>query len=531
MDDRPSSDVTQASRSGPAGRPTGDGARAGSRHEVVVVGAGIGGLTAGALLARAGKKVLVVEQEAQPGGCAQALRRGPYTFDKADHLIMGCAPESPFGPGLVDAVLRRLGVRDRCELVRVDDPIYTARFPDLALSIPHGREGYLAAHLRHFPGEARGLTGLVELAAGILRELIAFPLDPGPVDLLLTPARFPRLFRYRNATVKDVVDRALGDPRLRAAVETLWSWIGPPPGRGSFVAWAAMMASYVEDGAYYCRGSYQRLADALAEALASAGGELLTGTRVAGILAERSRVRGVVLEDGRRIEAPVVLSNVDARETFERLLGPDQVPARFLRRLRRMEVGDSIVALYAATDLDAGALGARHDTQVFTDWDHDRAHAAALAGRVSFASVLIPTLKDPSLAPAGQHLVILKTVAPPPHGGTPRDDGALASGMLALAERVLPDLRRHLTFVDQGPAGAGASPRLRELGPYSGWAASPRQFGIRRLPRETPVAGLTLVGQWTRPGHGIWPVVASGVAAARVVLGAPTAAPVLPLGV
>jgi all-trans-retinol 13,14-reductase len=121
----------------------------GSSYEVVVIGGGIGGLTAGALLARAGKKVLVVEAEAEPGGYTRALRDGSYTFDRADHLIWGCEEDGPFGPGLIDAVLRYLGVRDRCEFIRMDDPIYEARFPDFTLSVPHGREAYLQAHLRH----------------------------------------------------------------------------------------------------------------------------------------------------------------------------------------------------------------------------------------------------------------------------------------------------------------------------------------------------------------------------------------------
>ncbi len=500
-----------------------------SSYDVVVIGAGIGGLTAGALLARSGKKVLVVEAETEPGGCARARRRGSYTFDTADHLIMGCAPQSPFGPGLIDSVLQHLGVNDRCEFIRMDDPIYETRFPGLTLAVPRGREAYLDAHLRHFPDEAAGLRRLVELSSEICRELIAFPAKPGLLDLLLTPRRFPALFRYRNATMRDVIDRELRDPRMKAVYETLWSWIGPPPSRASFLAWAAMMAMYVEDGAYYCRGSFQRLADAFTAGLRAAGGEVLLGTRVTRILATGRRVQGVALENDRQILAPVVLSNVDARETFERLLGPDHLPARFLRRLRRLEVGHSIFALYAATDLDVRALGAQHDTSLFTDWDHEQGYAKALAGEVSFLSILIPTLKDPSLAPSGKHLVILKTVAPSRGGEASHDDGALANRMLERAEQVLPGLRQHLTFVDEGAADARSGRRLHLLESYAGWAASARQFGPHRLPQETPVAGLLLVGQWTQPGHGIWTVVASGIGAARHVLGASTSAPVLPL--
>jgi len=498
-----------------------------SSYEVVVIGAGIGGLTAGALLAHAGKKVLVVEAEAQPGGCARALRRGPYTFDSADHLIWGCAPEGPFGPGLIDTVLRHLGVRDRCEFVRMDEPIYEARFPGLTLAVPHGREEYLEAHLRQFPGEGAGLRRLVELSAEICREVGAFPVRPGLSDYLLTPRHFPRLFRYRNVTVKELIDRELSDPRLKAVYATLWPWIGPPPERLSFFLWGTMMAGYVEDGAYYPLGSFQRLADALAAGLIAAGGELVLGTRVARILAGRPGIRGVELAGGRRVATPMVISNIDARDTFEKLLGPEDMPARYLRRLRRMTLAHVPLAVYAATDLDVRALGAQHDTTLYTDWDSRETHAKALAGRVSTLSILIPTLKDPSLAPPGEHLVILKTSVG--EAGETSAEGDLADRMLELAEGVLPDLRQHLTYVEEGAEGEAFGSRVLPLGWYGGWASTPRQVGIRRLAQQTPVSGLLLAGQWTRPGVGIWTVMWSGVAAARMVLGVSTSSPALPL--
>lgn len=515
--------------SDPMGTPIEEPEAQGSAYDVVVIGAGVGGLTAGALLARAGKRVLVLEAEARPGGLARSLRRGPYTFDLADHVIMGCAPESPFGPGVIDAVLRHLGVRDQCEFVRMDDPFYVAAFPDLTLEVPSGREAYLEAHLRLFPREEAGLRRLVELSASVLREIVAFPLQPGPSDLVLSPVRFPTLFRHRNATMGSVIDRALDDPRLRAVYATLWLWEGLPPGRASFVDWGAMMANYVEDGPYYCRGGFQNLADALAAGLTAAGGELLLGARATRILSSGGRVGGVTLESGQRIEAPVVISNVDARDTFERMLGPDLVPGRYLRRLRTMEPGPELVALYAATDLDVRALGVRHDTTIYTEWDHDRTFARALAGDVCMLSVVVASLKDPSLAPAGEHLVILKAAAPTQAAGAPSDEGILSERMLELAELVLPELRQHLTFVDEG--GAGPDRRLHPLGPYAGWAVTPQQSGDRRLPRKTPIEGLWLVGQWTQPGFGVWTVVLSGIGVARSVLGAPTRAPALPLQV
>jgi phytoene dehydrogenase-like protein len=499
-----------------------------SAYDTVVIGGGIGGLTAGALLSKAGKKVLVVEAGAQPGGYAGAIRSGPYTFDRADHLIMGCEEAGPFGQGTVDAVLRHLGVRDRCTFVRIDNPVYVGRFPDLTVSVSHGLQAFVESHLRHFPREAAGLRRLAQLSSDILRELSSAPVKLRPRDLLRLPGRFPNIFRYRNATMSDVFDRELDDPRLKQVCGTLSTWIGPPPHEASFLLWAGMTAAYVEEGAYYCLGSFQTLADAIATGLRRAGGELLLGRRVERILTNGSRVTGVALDDGRRIAASLVISNIDARQTFDELLDPSHVPVRYMRRLRRMSVSPSAAAMYVATDLDVRGIGAAHDTTVYTGWNHERSASPTAEWEIRGFSVLIPTLKDPSLAPPGEHLVILKAFSPPVQDLLSGASDRLGDRMLELAEGVLPDLRKHLTFVYEDRTGASRT-QVHALAPVYGWAATPYQTGTRRLPQEGPIGGLLLSGHWTQPGHGVSIVMRSGIGAARLALDASTSMPAVPL--
>jgi prolycopene isomerase len=284
--------------------------------------------------------------------------------------------------------------------------------------------------------------------------------------------------------------------------------------------WATAMASYIEDGAYYCRGSFQRLADALADRLTAAGGELLLSTSVTRIVATDRRVRGVVLSTDQHVGAPVVLSAIDPRDTFGALLNRDQVPDRYARRLQHLDPSMSVLAQYLATDLDLRALGARHEMEVFAAWDLDQVFADGQQGRVRWVTVLVPPLTDPSLAPAGEHIVIIKAIAPRrADGSSSTDDSGLAEPMLELAERALPGLRRHVTYA-VGTTDEQRSIPVHRLGPIYGWAASPAQAGVRRLPHRTPIRGLHLVGHWTQPGHAIFGVVQSGVQAARLVLGA-----------
>lgn len=487
-------------------------------YDIVVIGGGLGGLTAGALLAAAGKKTVVVERDGEPGGYARAVVGGGYTFDRADHLIMSCVQDGPFGQGVVDAVLRHLGVADRCDFLRVDDPFYDARYPGFSLAVPAGREAFVDAHARAFPDDAGGFRRLAELSGQAFEEFLRFPTDPRITDVVRTPRTFPTLFRYRNATVEDVVRASVSDPRAAAVYTTLWPWVGSPPSEASFVMWAAMMGAYVDDGPYYCRGGFGVLVDAIVAGLERAGGDLVRGVGVARILTEGKRVRGVALEDGKRISAPVVIAAIDALDTFA-MVPAATLPSRYRRRLDTMELTPSVAALYLATDLDVRALGAQHDTTVFTGWDHDEASRSWARGEVNAVSIAIPSITDPSLAPAGEHVVMVQGAMPSDGYGPLAADGT-ARRMVHLAEQVLPGLGEHLTYV-HGADGAGAPDLpLHTTGPIYGWSLVPHQSGARRLPQRTPLQGLYLAGQWTRPGPGVMAVIGSGLAAARLVLGA-----------
>lgn len=130
----------------------------------------------------------------------------------------------------------------------------------------------------------------------------------------------------------------------------------------------------------------------------------------------------------------------------------------------------------------------------------------------------IPTVCDRTLAPPGEHLVILQALIPSDAGElSPSVGTQFAEQLLVKAEQVLPDLRNHITFVEGYSDGDPQPYPLHRIGPIYGWAALPQQSGPRRLAQRTPVSGLYLTGHWTQPGHGIWTVVLSGINTARLI--------------
>ncbi|MCA9928872.1 MAG: NAD(P)/FAD-dependent oxidoreductase, partial [Anaerolineales bacterium] len=211
------------------------------KFDVVIIGAGLGGLSAAGYLAKAGRKVLVLEHHTVPGGYAHEFRRGKFRFEVALHALDGAAPG-----GWVYPVLSDLDVLDSVAFTRLD-PFYVAKFPDHEIAAHADPYEYEAELICHFPDEAEGIRRLIDSMKTVFGDVRRFTVD-GRLNrrppLAEMPARYPDMLGAMSRSWEDYMGQYISDPQLQAVFSSLLGYYGLPSGRLNAATFILPWVSY-----------------------------------------------------------------------------------------------------------------------------------------------------------------------------------------------------------------------------------------------------------------------------------------------
>ena len=489
-------------------------------HDAIVIGSGMGGLTAAALLARKGFNTLLFEKEKQVGGYAVSFKRGGFTFDATGAFVGGCQEGGEFYH-----LLKEIGVQEEIEFI----PIHHIRnvYPGFEVHLHQGGfQSYLETLLDLFPEEERGLKAYLSLVKKIGEEIKSYS-EMTWGKRILFPFCFWNLIRFQRTNHGAILDRFFKGEEIKHTLHTLPST--EPPSRLSFLFVAAVISKVLMEGVFYPKGGMGKMAEAMANAFLRAGGELRLQTEVDQILIKSGRVEGVVTKDGKIFQSPLVISNINPNLLVK--MFPLERQPILLRKTKTLQYSLSCFILYLATDLDLRGMGFPYFTYLRFLHDPEEEHRMLRRGEVPKNPTLIvsiPTLLDPLLARPGQHL--LKVLMTVPYGyreawgrGNPEKYRQIkeefSQKVIELLElKLIPHLRKHLLFYEAATPLTLERYTGNERGAMYGLASIPQQMGPSRPPHQTSIPGLFQVGHYTRPSHGIVGTSLSGLFAARTIL-------------
>ncbi len=486
------------------------------KFDVVVIGAGLGGLSAAGYMAKAGKKVLVLEHHTVPGGYAHEFRRGKYRFEVALHALDGAGPG-----GWSYETLKDLGVLDRVHFHQLD-PFYTVRFPDYEINAWADPLMYEAELIRHFPHEAKGIRGLIDAMVRVFYDTRRYQED-GKLDIRppveKMPGQYPNMLTAMGMSWEEFVAQHIKDHQLKGVFTTLWGYFGLPPGRLNAAIFSLAWVSYHVFGAYYPKGGSMAISRALEAFIKECGGEVRYRQTVNKIDIQNGKAIAVETEKGLRVEADVVISNANAPDMMLKFVGRGNLPEDYIEKVESPANSLSSLVVYLGLERDLRAEGwDYHELFVSDTYDIEQDYASVMAGSFEKSGMVIAhyTHVDRAAAPEGKSVLSITTLAPWDYGNQWGTGGNMenyrqnpqylelkqdaADKLIDRVEKLLPGLRDSIKYIEVGTPLTNRRYSRNPGGAIYGSEQTVENMFLGRLHEKTPIENLFLTGAWVSGG-------------------------------
>jgi all-trans-retinol 13,14-reductase len=502
-----------------------------NNFDYVILGAGLGGLSAAACLTRQGYRVAVLEQHYLPGGCCHTFEYGDYSFCADVHYIYQC--------GTGQAVQQFLDYIERDVPFNSLNPDCIDRIitPEIDFRIPLNWEKFRDRALATFPEETRAINlycdeikQLHQEIRQLSKQVHLFDLDWA--DWLSLP-KYWHLFTRRNWTLQDLYDRVGLSPKLQALFAGQSGDYGLPPSEIALITHTSLVWDYSE-GAYYPQHHFKHLVDAIVSVITDGGGVVKYSTPVQHIEVDNHQVVSVTA-GGESYEADnAYISDLDPKLTVKLMHNSLALSQHEYHRLTDYEYSASAFNIYLGLDsrFDPQAYGIGNwNIWYYHHSDLNQAYQQQLAGNLEQPWIFLscPTLKstEPGMAPAGHQVLEITTVCPYEsfkqlHKRDPKayklQKRAVYQQVMASVRDLIPDIDRYVRMKIYGTPTTSEYYLGQPQGNMYGAKLIPQQIGLNRLGYKTELSNLFLVG--ASAGYpGVPGVISNGMDVAEMLTG------------
>lgn len=390
--------------------------------DVIVIGAGNGGLASAATLAEKGKKVILFEKHNIPGGCGTSFRRGRFEFEVALHQLssLGTAEK----PGPLREQFKRYGIEDKIDWIPIKE-LYRINYPDKDYaSLPADRKECEEYLCDKFPHEKENIIAYFKTVYDFCIQAADFAAksadstgEPGAIKKQIMkvafPKKYPVLAKYGLRSTQDVLDEFFKDEKLQLALSAYWCFMGMPPNRFPWSILAKCTYIYIEDKPYYLKGTSMMMNQSIMESILEHGGEVKLGCGVDHIIMENKKAVGIVDENGNEYRSKKIISGISPITTYGALLDKEEIPNKAKEYLKPYTVGISAITCFIGLDCTPEEIGFNTSFTLnykSMDANKDFEDAYKLLPENDPLIATCYTVDDPTISPKGTSVITAGTL-------------------------------------------------------------------------------------------------------------------------
>jgi prolycopene isomerase len=488
-------------------------------YDAIIIGAGLGGLSCAAFLARDGFKPLVIEQHNKPGGYATSFTR------IADGETFSCEFSLHALTGYTQSVklYEQLGVRDKITFVPHEHS-WCSVFPDFTLDLPVCDLEYIEEILvEKFPHEESGLSEYMNCWKNLVVDMENYLKWNTP--LLLIPFIHPNMWKISNKTLADVLDEYIQDQTLKTILSQGCA-LTLPPSQIPAAYLLMNLAFYYTYGAFYIQGTSQSLSNTLVEVIQDSGGDVILGTKVTEIILKNRRAVGVKTEDGETYYGNAVVSNASVPQTFGELIPKSKVPFLY-NKLSSYQVSPSTFNVWLGLNQDITNEIPSSNVTIYPGYNLEESYEAGIACDPEKAILFVLNYGKiiDGFSPEGYSTILLcmgngfehwKKYEADYFAGNKdayyAEKDRITEILISKAEEhLLPGLSQMIVMKEASTPLTNVRFTLNPQGAIVGYDNTMDYYGLRRLGSRTPIKRLYLSSAWSNQlGGGYEPMLLGG---------------------
>ena len=305
--------------------------------DAVVIGAGNGGLIAALRLAKANKKVLLVERHILPGGFATSFIRGRFEFEASLHELCDFGHEDVHGN--LYTLFKELDVLNKIQFVDVPEAFRVISLSTgETYSMPFGIENFVKKMEEYVPGSSKSVRIFFDLGREIQMAMAYLNESKGHPDSKVLMDKYPNFMRVAAYPVDKVLDAIKMPKKAQEILDTYWTYLGTSTDRLGFIHYCIMVYLYITNKAQIPLKRSHEISTVLETEIRNNGGTIYYGEEVKEIKVTNNHVSGVILSSGKEIKTNYVISNASPHSVFGKMIEKKDIPEKALKLANAREI-------------------------------------------------------------------------------------------------------------------------------------------------------------------------------------------------